>query len=226
MQCRIIEVENARESVDAKGHIQGIRSTATLSNRASGVIGSLAFGDPIAAIFTTAASASVLRFSEPEISLPVGTELIAELTAPSNSPRWEPILVPPIATTPDEKKALSELVEDLPFRTYTDKSHIPSDITNLIFIGSAGAVERAFAASDWVRWLLPYRGVDLRHDTLCCRKPGLQERSHVDAAPRRASSRIRVRKDAEYFFQTSSSAHLGELAELGRPDRLDVLINP
>ncbi len=151
LQCRIIEVENARESVDAKGHIQGIRSTATLSNRASGVIGSLAFGDPIAAIFTTAASASVLRFSEPEISLPVGTELIAELTAPIQLPKVEPILVPPIATTPDEKKALSKLVEDLPFRTYTDKSHIPSDITNLIFIGSAGAVERAFAASDWVQ---------------------------------------------------------------------------
>jgi opacity protein-like surface antigen len=151
LQCRVIEVENARESVDAKGRIQGIRSTATLSNRASGVIGSLAFGDPIAAIFTTAASASVLRFSEPEISLPVGTELIAELTAPIQLAKVEPILVPPIATTTDEKKALGQLVEDLPFRTYTDKSHVPSDITNLIFIGSAGAVERAFAASDWVQ---------------------------------------------------------------------------
>src|SRR3984957_1357216 len=151
LQCRVIEVENARESVDAEGRIQGIRSTATLSNRASGFIGSLAFGDPIAAIFTTAASASVLRFSEPEISLPVGTELIAELTAPIQLPKVEPILVPPIATTPDEKKALFDLVEGLPFRTYTDKSHIPSDITNLIFIGSAGAVERAFAASAWVQ---------------------------------------------------------------------------
>ena len=145
------EVENARESVDSHGRIQGIRSTATLSNRASGVLGSLAFGDPIAAIFTTAASASVLRFSEPEISLPAGTELIAELTAPIVLPKVEPILVPPIATTPAEKEKLSKLAEQLPFRTYTDKSHIPSDITNLIFIGSAGAVERAFAASDWVQ---------------------------------------------------------------------------
>jgi opacity protein-like surface antigen len=151
LQCRITEVENARESVDAQGRIQGIRSTGTLSNRASGVLGSLAFGDPIAAIFTTAASASVLRFSEPEISLPAGTELIAELTAPIVLPRVDPIPVPPIAATAEEKKNLTHLVEELPFRTYTDKSHIPSDITNLIFIGSAGAVERAFAASDWVQ---------------------------------------------------------------------------
>jgi LssY C-terminus len=151
LQCRITEVENARESVDKQGGIQGIRSTATLSNRASGVVGSLAFGDPIAAIFTTAASAAVLRFSEPEISLPVGTELIAELTAPIVLPKEEAALVPPIATTDAMRKELSHLVEQLPFRTYTDKGHIPSDVTNLIFIGSAGAVERAFAASDWVQ---------------------------------------------------------------------------
>src|SRR5271163_1375127 len=97
LQCKVTEVENARESIDAHGRIQGIRSTATLSNRASGVVGSLAFGDPIAAIFTTAASASVLRFSEPEISLPAGTELIAELTAPIVLPKDEQTLVPPIA---------------------------------------------------------------------------------------------------------------------------------
>jgi opacity protein-like surface antigen len=151
LQCKVIEVENARESVDAQGRIQGIRSTATLSNRASGVVGSLAFGDPIAAIFTIAASASVLRFSEPEISLPAGTELIAELTAPIVLPKMEPILVPPIATTPADKADLLKLVEELPFRTYTDKSHIPSDITNLMFIGSADEVQRAFAASDWVQ---------------------------------------------------------------------------
>ena len=151
LQCRITEVENARESVDAQGRIQGIRSTGTLSNRASGVLGSLAFGDPIAAIFTTAASASVLRFSEPEISLPAGTELTAELTAPIVLPKVDPIPVPPVAATDEEKKNLTHLVEELPFRTFTDKSHIPSDITNLIFIGSAGAVERAFAAADWVQ---------------------------------------------------------------------------
>src|SRR3984885_12125645 len=151
LQCKVTEVENARESIDSHGRIQGIRSTATLSNRASGVVGSLAFGDPIAAIFTTAASASVLRFSEPEISLPAGTELIAELTAPIVLPKEEAALVPPIATTDAARKELSQLVEKLPFRTYTEKGHIPSDITNLIFIGSAGAVQRAFAASDWVQ---------------------------------------------------------------------------
>ena len=37
----------------------------------------------------------------------------------------------------------------MPFRTVTDGLHVPSDLTNLMFIGSSGAIERAFAASGW-----------------------------------------------------------------------------
>ena len=150
LECRITEVDNARESVDAKGRIRGIRSTSTLSNRASGIVGSLAFGDPIAAIFTTTASASVLRFSEPEISLPVGAELTATLTAPLNIPQAGIDVIPPVAASNAEQEDLNRLVQGLPFRTYTNKSEIPSDITNLIFIGSANALEHAFADSGWV----------------------------------------------------------------------------
>jgi hypothetical protein len=62
IQVRITNVENARESINKKGRIQGIRSTSTLSNRASGIVGSLAFGDPIAPIFTTAGSACAALF--------------------------------------------------------------------------------------------------------------------------------------------------------------------
>jgi opacity protein-like surface antigen len=151
VQCRITEVENARESVDKEGRIHGIRSTSTLSHRTSGVMNSFAFGDPIAAIFATAGSAAVLRFSEPEISFPEGTEMLAELTAPLDLPGSVAQTIPPIARTGAEKDELREIVRDLPFRTYTDVSHIPSDMTNLVFIGSSDALERAFAASGWVR---------------------------------------------------------------------------
>jgi hypothetical protein len=150
IECRIIEVENARESINKKGRIQGIRSTSTMSSRASGVVGTLAFGDPIAIIFTTAGSASVLRFSEPEIMLPAGTELKAELTAPLALPVEKVESVPPIVTTEQGKQALSSMVHQLHFRTFTEgRKEIPSDLTNLVFIGSAGALQHAFAAADW-----------------------------------------------------------------------------
>ncbi|HET6169882.1 MAG TPA: hypothetical protein VFE01_06860 [Terracidiphilus sp.] len=38
IQVRITAVENARESINKKGRIQGIRSTSTLSNRTSGIV--------------------------------------------------------------------------------------------------------------------------------------------------------------------------------------------
>jgi opacity protein-like surface antigen len=148
--CRITEVENARESINKKGRIQGIRSTSTMSSRASGVVGTLAFGDPIAIIFTTAGTASVLRFSEPEITLPAGTELKAELTAPLALPVEKVESVPPIVTTERGRQALSSMVHQLHFRTFTEgRKEVPSDLTNLVFIGSAGALQHAFAAADW-----------------------------------------------------------------------------
>jgi opacity protein-like surface antigen len=151
IQVRITEVENARESINKKGRIQGIRSTSTLSNRTSGIVGSLAFGDPIAAIFTTAGSACVLRFSEPEITLPAGTEMLAQLSAPLALPAAEARAVPPIVATPEDRDALSAMVHKLHFRTYTEGSkEKPSDLTNLAFIGSATALTRAFAAGGWV----------------------------------------------------------------------------
>ncbi|MEO6965079.1 MAG: LssY C-terminal domain-containing protein [Acidobacteriaceae bacterium] len=149
LESRMTQVENARERVDKEGRIDGIRSSSTLGHRTAGIMGTLAFGDPIAAIFANAASSSVLRFSEPEISFPAGTEMTAQLTSAIEVPA-EPVKpVPPIADSAAEKTNLGSLVRKLPFRTYTDGSHIPSDLTNLIFIGSAGAIERAFAASGW-----------------------------------------------------------------------------
>ena len=151
IQLRITSVENARESINKRGGIQGIRATSTLSQHASGFIGTLAFGDPIAAIFVTAGSAAVLRFSEPEITLPAGTELLAQLAAPVDLPRTVAQTVPPLVATAEERQQLGDMVHKLPFRTFTEgKREIPSDFTNLAFIGSADALKRAFAASGWV----------------------------------------------------------------------------
>jgi len=107
--------KTARESINKKGRIQGIRSTSTLSNRTSGIVGSLAFGDPIAAIFTTAGSACVLRFSEPEITLPAGAEMLGQLSAPLDLPTAEAKFVPPIVDTPKGREDLSVMVHKLQF---------------------------------------------------------------------------------------------------------------
>jgi len=149
---KVAQIENSRETVSPKtGKIQGVRSTSTLSHKLSGAVGTLAFSNPIALIFTTAGSASILRFSDPEISLPANTELMLKLTAPvtiSHPVRTEEPLV---ASSPEAQTALRALVRRQPFRTVTDKAHTPSDITNLMFIGSNEAILRAFAAAGWLQ---------------------------------------------------------------------------
>jgi len=150
LTSEVTQVENARESVDKEGRIQGIRSTSTLSQRASGTVGLLALGNPIAAVFSVAASSAVLRFSESEILLPAGTELTAKLTAPIQIPDQHIDPTPTVTTTAAEAKQLRAVIRKMPFRTVTDGTpHVQSDLTNLMFIGSSGAIERAFAASGW-----------------------------------------------------------------------------
>jgi len=150
--AKVAQIENSREKVDPKtGKIQGVRSTSTLSHKVSGLVGTLAFSNPVALVFTTAGSASVLKFSDPEFSLPADTELILKLTdaVPVSAPTDSTL--PEVAPEDSEKDTLRKLVRDEPYRTVTDKKHIPSDITNLMFIGSHEAILRAFTAAGWLQ---------------------------------------------------------------------------
>jgi hypothetical protein len=88
IRAQVLAIDNAREKVDKTGRIRGIRSTNTPGFRAAGLLTTLAAVDPIALAFSTAAFASVLRFSEPEIRLKAGTEFIVKL---ADGPAWEPL---------------------------------------------------------------------------------------------------------------------------------------
>ncbi len=143
VNSRVLTIDNARERVDSAGRIRGIRSTNTPGFRASGLLTSLASVDPIALAFSTAAFATLLRFSEPEIRLQAGTELVLELLDPVDLAPLPPPLLGLPEPVPDD------LLERLPFRTHTVERRLESDITNLIFAGEAAAIERAFQAAGW-----------------------------------------------------------------------------
>lgn len=149
LKARTIEVENAREKVK-DGNIQGIRSTATPGHRASGLITSLAAVDPIALAFSTAASAALMRFSEPEIRLPVGTELLVRTMEPINATAEFANPVKDLSSSEEEHESLHSAIRAMPYRTRAFGTGVQSDITNLLFIGSIESLQRAFAAAGWV----------------------------------------------------------------------------
>jgi hypothetical protein len=150
IDMRMYQVENAQESVTDKGKIQGIRSTGTPGHSAQNAVLSFAGIDPIAYIFASAAGSAVLGFAEPEILYHAGTELILENITPLLTSQSYPSTVQPAARTVEAEVELQTSVKALPYRTKTQGSNKVSDLTNLVFIGSAAGLERAFRAAGWL----------------------------------------------------------------------------
>lgn len=149
IDARVFRVENARESVSAAGTIQGVRATGTLGNSAENKIASLTQIDPVAYIFTSAAGSAVLGFAEPEILYNAGTELDIAFNKPVITANKYPPRVPPMHLSTEQSVQFGALVRHLPFRTRTENTHQPSDITNLILLGQPEALRRAFLAAGW-----------------------------------------------------------------------------
>lgn len=149
MDARVFEVENAQEKVNAQGKIQGIRSTGTIGHSAQNYVLSLAGIDPIAYIFAAASGSAVLGFAEPEILYHGGTELILENVKPLITATVYPPSVLPMENDSAGRGELQGFVKKLPFLTRTKGSNKASDLTNLVFIGSPAALQRAFAAAGW-----------------------------------------------------------------------------
>lgn len=149
IEARTVMLDNARETVDDEGHIRGIRSTGTIGYRTSNLIAGVATFDPIAYLFVNVAAARMLRFAVPEIVLPRGAEMFVLLEEPLTVEAAFAPLVGPVARTPDEAESLHRLVRGLPFRAFKP-GMVPSDLVNIVLLGSGPAMRRAFRAAGWV----------------------------------------------------------------------------
>jgi hypothetical protein len=150
INTRLSAVENARETVNDQGMIKGIRSTGTPAYAAERKIASISTIDPIAYLFTSVTAFAVLGFADPEIRYPAGTEALVQFVSPAITDKTYPRTVAEFPGTEEEQNQLRQLIRNLPFRTMTKGSNKPSDITNLVFIGSADGLQRAFSAAGWV----------------------------------------------------------------------------
>ena len=142
-------VENARESVNDKGEIQGILANETLSSRMDSGIGKVAekysgFGGLL-----SAAKNAVFKETEGDISYDSGVEmdlkLTAALTLTGAQPSGPDAALQPVA----DRQALIDMVNRQPFQSRAQNPPKPSDITTLMFIGSQEQLQGAFADAGW-----------------------------------------------------------------------------
>ena len=147
ISARVVEIDNARESVK-NGVIHGIRATDTPQGRITSRLAHLPTWNPYSSLALIAYRTAFPVFPEPEIFLPVGTDMrlgISESTAlpplTSKSEPWD-------ATNDPETPMLDETLLDLPERTTTTSGQ-DADIVNVVLIGSQEQMNAAFGAAGW-----------------------------------------------------------------------------
>ncbi len=149
ISARVSEVDNARETVDDKGSIIGILASETLSSRLDQGLDKLAKQHSGFADFLSTIKKTVLKDPDPEIVYPAGTEMTVELTEKTRLEKAAAESGPFQKVGRLSDRSVDEMVNAQPFRTYAQSPPKPSDITNLMFIGSQAEIEAAFAAAGW-----------------------------------------------------------------------------
>jgi hypothetical protein len=151
ISAHVIEVDNARERVGQTGRIFAERSTASLSNRATGYIRFAAGFNIHAQLGLWAVKTLVVDVPEAEIYYPAGVDLTLAMDEPLSVTAREVSEDMPRtidSLTSGELTSLDELAAALPDRT-ANHSHHPSDLINVMFIGSREQLSAAFLAAGW-----------------------------------------------------------------------------
>ena len=135
-------IDNARERVDRKGNIHGIRATATLSNRLGERILFSALGHhPASMIPLLALESSLFHFPDPEIEFRRGTEIQFDVEFPEELGAVAACPLREVEASPEEWAAMQQVVDALPYWTYSKRQRQPMDLVNLLFVGSQGEVD-------------------------------------------------------------------------------------
>jgi hypothetical protein len=146
ISARVIEVDNARETVDEAGRIVGILASETLAARMEQGVRKVSERDAALGAVLGIAKEAVVGKAEGVIDYAPGVEMTVRLTAPV---KWAAAVEPPQLTPVRDPDALEQLVRSLPFRTYAESPRAPSDITSLLFTATEQQLTEAFEAAGW-----------------------------------------------------------------------------
>jgi hypothetical protein len=143
LSCTLASVDNAREKVDDSGLITGIIASQTYEGLLNAGLGKLSgqFG-----ALLNSAKGAFLKDVDPSIDYKPGVELTIKLTKELNWTTGAPASSVAAIAPAD---ALGALVTAEPFRTVAQNPPKPSDLTNLMFIGTQEQVQSAFKEAGW-----------------------------------------------------------------------------
>jgi hypothetical protein len=146
LAAKLAGVDNARETLDAEGKITGIKASETGAGRMAQGINKVAEKYAGLADLLNTVKQAVVKDPDANIDYEPGVEMTIELTQPLAWTGTAPALnIQPIQ--PEDE--LLRTVSRQPFRTTAEKPPRPSDVTNLMFLGSQEQIVSAFEKAGW-----------------------------------------------------------------------------
>lgn len=144
----ISQVENARETVLADGTVQGLLLSEIPVSRLEDALGTLAKNNPEIGGEIQKASQRNLGQSDTSIVFPAGADLALVLDKPLAVERtFTPGL--PDQLESGVRTEVEQMLADAPHRAQS-KDGKPGDPLNLVVIGSADQIQKAFVAAGWL----------------------------------------------------------------------------
>jgi len=149
VSTRMAAVDTGREEVTPTGSIRETRATSSLGNRALHYARKAMMFNVHAQLVAFAIKSVLMQIPEPEIYLPTGAELTLTLREPTRAPLLPEGEGGPRGLTAQEREDLTPVIARLPERTSSTHDTRPSDLINLVLIGSYDQIASAFDAAGW-----------------------------------------------------------------------------
>lgn len=146
LDAKVVAVDNARESVDGSGRINGIVASDTASGRLDTGISKMTDKYPTLAGLLNDVKGAVLKEANADIDYKAGVEMTLQLNKPMT---WDDADGKLGVKSIEPQAALAALVNAEPYRTVAQSPPSPSDMTNLMFLGTREQLEAAFQAAEW-----------------------------------------------------------------------------
>jgi LssY C-terminus len=145
VSTRVAAVDNARETVDGSGQINGILTAETLAGRLDDSVNKVGESYSGLAGILSAAKDAVFQPPSTGIQYPAGVEMMLRLEQPLDAPAAR---LTTQKSLPN-REALLQLAARQPFQTAAQRPPMPSDLINLMLVGSESAIRRAFQEAGW-----------------------------------------------------------------------------
>jgi len=150
LSARVIAVDNGHERVDKNGEIGGMRMTSSVAYRVSGYIRMALMLNVHAELAAWAIKTLVVQVPEPELYFKPGVELSLTLMDPVPARAQREPEDAPRRLSEAERDALDQILATMPSRTLSASKGRPSDLVNLMLVGSREQISAAFRAAGWL----------------------------------------------------------------------------